>query len=659
MALDRALEAEVRPLLEHPELGLTLHPFELATNKLLALVGHVEAREDRYPAMRRGGPAVLLDRAGDRAGAIRAYEELAARLAIEYETTPSPETQALVEAIRQREGTPSRELSPPLAASPPLHPARHAAATAAPSSGRIAVAAASEAGGAAVATHPAPASYELPLQSGTPALELLAPPVPVADAAPVVARKLPRVTVASAVLGAVALVATLVAVLVAVLVARRGDAGSTASSVDVLAVLPFSYNGSRELAYLGDGLPRLLSANLNGAGQLRTIDPVALERAAGSGSGGERGREAAARLGAGLVVSGQVVEAAGAVRITADVARAAGGGESREQIVVDGRSDRLFELVDELTQRLVAAWGAERGQRLTSLAARTTRSLSALHAYLEGEREYAAGRYTAAVDAFQRAIAADSGFALAYYRLSSALSWTDNPRTLDVASNARRLASRLSRRDSLLVEARFANSSGRPELAEPLYRQVLADHPDELEAWLQLGEVQFHWAALFGRPASVAESAFTRGLAIDTTNVPALVHLARIAAVDGRGERVDSLVARVTRLAPGTFEALEVEAVRAFMRGAPAERARVVERLTALRDARLVRGTVGILAATSGNPAAVLPLVRAADAPDRTAGERVLARLVAAELELARGRWGAARALVHRAGELFPARGAQ
>lgn len=33
------------PLLEHEELGLVLHPFDLATNKVLALVGRVEARD--------------------------------------------------------------------------------------------------------------------------------------------------------------------------------------------------------------------------------------------------------------------------------------------------------------------------------------------------------------------------------------------------------------------------------------------------------------------------------------------------------------------------------------------------------------------------------------------------------------------------------------
>jgi hypothetical protein len=33
------------PLVQHPELGLTLHPFDLATSKVLALVGRVEARD--------------------------------------------------------------------------------------------------------------------------------------------------------------------------------------------------------------------------------------------------------------------------------------------------------------------------------------------------------------------------------------------------------------------------------------------------------------------------------------------------------------------------------------------------------------------------------------------------------------------------------------
>ena len=44
----------------------------------------------------------LLERAGDRAAALRAYDEFADRLASEYEAEPSAETRALMRAVRAR-----------------------------------------------------------------------------------------------------------------------------------------------------------------------------------------------------------------------------------------------------------------------------------------------------------------------------------------------------------------------------------------------------------------------------------------------------------------------------------------------------------------------------------------------------------------------------
>jgi DNA-binding SARP family transcriptional activator/cytochrome c-type biogenesis protein CcmH/NrfG len=45
----------------------------------------------------------VLDRHGDRAGALHAYEEFTARLAADYEAQPAPETEALVGAVRARQ----------------------------------------------------------------------------------------------------------------------------------------------------------------------------------------------------------------------------------------------------------------------------------------------------------------------------------------------------------------------------------------------------------------------------------------------------------------------------------------------------------------------------------------------------------------------------
>src|SRR6266704_5704692 len=78
------------------------------------------------PALRR--LMQTLDRLGDRAGALEAYEGFAKRLAAELEAEPAPETRALADAVRARAATLSSAVSelPPLetGASAPGRPAR-------------------------------------------------------------------------------------------------------------------------------------------------------------------------------------------------------------------------------------------------------------------------------------------------------------------------------------------------------------------------------------------------------------------------------------------------------------------------------------------------------------------------------------------------------
>jgi len=47
VTMERVCDSAFRffPLVEHPDFGLTLHPFDLATNKALALVGRIEVRD--------------------------------------------------------------------------------------------------------------------------------------------------------------------------------------------------------------------------------------------------------------------------------------------------------------------------------------------------------------------------------------------------------------------------------------------------------------------------------------------------------------------------------------------------------------------------------------------------------------------------------------
>jgi hypothetical protein len=105
------------------------------------------------------------------------------------------------------------------------------------------------------------------------------------------------------------------ALLVTVLLLRLRPARAVEARDSVVAVLPFSYDGNAGSAYLGQGIMRLLSADLNGAGRLRTVDPRALlsavERERLQPGDVDGARALSARFGAGLAVQGQIVEAGG------------------------------------------------------------------------------------------------------------------------------------------------------------------------------------------------------------------------------------------------------------------------------------------------------------------------------------------------------------
>ena len=70
---------------------------------------------DRAPLDEPGVQRLIavLDRAGDRAGAVMAYERFARRIAGDLELSPAPETQALVDAVRRRVGGPTAALVRP------------------------------------------------------------------------------------------------------------------------------------------------------------------------------------------------------------------------------------------------------------------------------------------------------------------------------------------------------------------------------------------------------------------------------------------------------------------------------------------------------------------------------------------------------------------
>ncbi|HEX2781431.1 MAG TPA: tetratricopeptide repeat protein, partial [Gemmatimonadaceae bacterium] len=422
--------------------------------------------------------------------------------------------------------------------------------------------------------------------------------------------------------------------------ARQRPAGASTNAV---AVLPFEVRGSGDVAYLREGMTDLLSTNLDGAGALRSVDPravlgmVAREEVAHVDP--DDARRLANRLGAGLVVLGDVVASGSNVRISATLYDQRPGGDALARGAVDGPLTDLFAMVDQLTRQLLAGYPDRSSDRLTGLAARTTTSLPALKSYLDGVALYRRASYHDALDAFEQAAAQDTTFALAHYQLSNAALWAAEGTWDSIAhagQRAVRYSDRLTRRARLLVEAHYAFRSGDLDRAEQLYRQTVTSFPDDVEGWYQLGDVLFHGNPPRGRSMTESRDAFEHLLALEPTHRGAMIHLLRVAMLEGRRDEARALIERALALTQAS-EQPELLALRAALDDDDAARAKALAGL-ARTDDEVVRVAAMRVALFTGDLSFSRRISELLLAPTRLPDFRVVGRLHLANIALARGR---------------------
>jgi serine/threonine-protein kinase len=542
-----------------------------------------------------------LARAGDGAAAIQAYEELARRLRAEYDAEPSRATRALADEIRRGAADPE----PTAPRAPRVEP------------------------------------------------EVVLPPTPSPPAPPVVAERTGRVAGGGRRRGWLGAAAALLVLVAAAWWARSGTAGADRGPARV-AVLPFAVYGTREVAYLREGMVDLLASKLDGAGDLRSVDPRALLAAVGPAepATAEAAADAAERLEAELFVLGSVTEAGPQVQLRATLYRA-DGPHPQSDAAVQGPRDSLPRLVDRLTAQLLAGRLNGPGARLQRTAVLATPSVPALKAYLQGESALRRGHYDDAKAALQRAVDEDSTFALAWYRLSVAIAGSGR-RTGEAPRQAVRLAGRLDPYDRLLLQAWLASWDFRYADAERMYRQAVATRPDDVEAWTQLAQVLFHGGPPRGRPAAESRPAWQRVRALEPDNVEALGYLARIALAEGRLADADTLLARALALNPDGDRAVVWLGYRGVALG---DRAAMDSAVAGVRRASDLGAWVIAwrMVEDTRAPAAARPLVEPLLDPARPARVRASGHVVLAHTEVARGRWIAARAHLDSAASLDPA----
>ncbi len=448
----------------------------------------------------------VLDCVGDRAGALRAYEEFTDRLARDYELEPSADTLALIARLREKSESDQTGARP----RPPRLPPRGVAfstPTDAPSSAsREPLAAPAGAhGGAEVATMAAAAA-----RGGQPrqARSALRYRIVTAGALTVLAvgmlgyTRLPRAS-------AKASEATVM------------SAGKF-SSHDRLLLADFEVHGVDSA--LGRALTLATRTALEQSEAISLMSATAVAQGlvrmqrSTDALGLEDAREVAIRTGARAVVHGEVTAVTGNFLLSLRLVEA----ESGNTLIALGRnadgSIDLLPAIDDLARQLRSRIGESLATvRATPPLERvTTSSLEALQKYTAAYRAHYSERDAAkAVLLLQEAVAIDTGFAMAW-------------RLLRVSAGSIGIGS-AQYRDSVL-QAAFRHR----DRATPIERDLIT--------------AIYHQA--IGRDRAKAASAYEAIVQRDPDNVPAIHSLAIIYTTRREFARAESLFKRTITLDP-------------------------------------------------------------------------------------------------------------
>jgi len=331
---------------------------------------------------------------------------------------------------------------------------------------------------------------------------------------------------------------------VATMLRDHRSATRASAAAPSLAVLSFEVVGvDTANAYFGDGIADEIAIALTKAGGLRVASPTSVAAFRSTHDLGVR--ELGRRLGVGAVLEGRVRRSGDRMRLTVQLTSVADGltlwSDVYERQVKD-----VFRVQDEIARSIAGALRARLPQSPGSLSGRPvwspgTTNADAYDLYLRGSymRERRGGGVAKAVEYFERAIAADSGFARAYAGLAYALElgpifMGTQPR--DVDGRAIDVAHRALALDSTLGEAYTAIGLAHQralrwrEAGEALQRSITVD-PDYAPG-------EYHYADYLLRVGRVAEAEepSRRARVADPLSATASIMLAYTLSLLGRSD---------------------------------------------------------------------------------------------------------------------------
>ncbi len=243
----------------------------------------------------------------------------------------------------------------------------------------------------------------------------------------------------------------------------------------------------------------------------------------------------ARRAGAGKLVMGDYFKLGRGARIVANVFDVKSGAKLRSATTQVAESDSLLSAFGPLARGVLAVPPPPDA----AVGAMGTTRVDAYQEYLLGVTALNRFEITEAEKHLTRALALDSGFALAHYKLAVAIHWNTSASDTTERSHAQsaaRLAGALPPRERALINARLALANGEYERSCAAVRALVARDSSDVEALYAVGECEYHGGYVAGTPIDSAHgtfrgnwnraiAAFRRVLVLDPTYHPAFAHV--------------------------------------------------------------------------------------------------------------------------------------
>jgi tRNA A-37 threonylcarbamoyl transferase component Bud32/tetratricopeptide (TPR) repeat protein len=265
-----------------------------------------------------------------------------------------------------------------------------------------------------------------------------------------------------------------------------------------IAVLPLEVEGAQPLDPLGASIAYLMQLNLENVPGLQLTSRRQVDRwwdRMGADAAGVSGAGAARELHVHWAAHGLVVRGPGDV-LRVRMALYDSTGIRQVLGEMRGSSRDLAAIGDSLALRVVRAVDPRSDALFEPIEGLGRVPLNALKEFLQGEAAFAQDAWSGAQRHYELALAEDSTFALAEWRLTNVKRWRRLPYEGDLRSVYRKHASRLRQPDRELIEALLE-----PDLERrfALLDSIVAGRPADGYARLLQGEELVHRGPLVGR----------------------------------------------------------------------------------------------------------------------------------------------------------------